>query len=262
MSIQTDLAGEIIDGFSGENFPGRRAGRLFGVPTEEIRIETAEEAEKIGKPVGRYVTVEWDSVTGLLAETDREVKALAAVLSGFLPERGTVFAVGIGNRELTSDALGAKSLEHLSVGVGENRKLCALSTGVSGRTGFEPLSMIRFAAEHIKPSAILLIDALAAEKIGRIGKTVQVTDAGLWPGSGVGETKAELSERTLGVPVVAVGMPTVIRYPRELSGGRAVFVSPGDVDLLVRRASRLIAMSVDLAVFPELGLELVKEMVL
>ncbi len=260
MSMQTDLAGEIIDGFSGEIFPGRKRGRLFGVLTDEICIETAEEAERIGKPLGRYLTLEWQSIVDPSAETENEIRALAAVLSDFLPKEGTIFAVGIGNEELTSDSLGAKTVSRLLVGSGENHKLCALSTGVCGKTGFEPLSMIRLAAKQINPAAILLIDALAAEKIDRIGKAVQVTDAGLCPGSGVGMAKQELSEKTFGVPVVALGLPTVIHYPQELSGGRAVFVSPGDVDLLVKRASYLLSLAIDLAVFPELGLELIREM--
>lgn len=260
MSMQTDLAGEIIDGFSGEIFPGRKKKRLFGVPTDEIRIETEAEAERIGKPQGRYLTLEWKSILDPTAETENEIKALAAVLSGFLPKTGTIFAVGIGNEELTSDSLGAKTVSRLLVGDGESHRLCALSTGVCGKTGFEPLSMIRLAAKQIEPAAILLIDALAAEKIDRIGKAVQVTNAGLCPGSGVGMAKQELSERTLGVPVVALGLPTVIHYPPELSGGKTVFVSPGDVDLLVKRASCLLSLAVDLAVFPELGLEIIREM--
>ena len=260
--METDLAGEIIDGFSGEIFPGRKAGRLFGVPTDEIRIETAAEAERIGKPRGRYLTLEWKSAADPSGETEKEIRALAAALSGFLPPKGTIFAVGIGNGELTSDSLGAETVSDLLIGSGKSHRLCALSTGVCGKTGFEPFTMIRAAANQIEPAAILLIDALAAEKIGRIGKTVQITDAGICPGSGVGRAKRELSAETLGVPVVALGMPTVIRYPKELSGGREVFVSPGDVDLLVKRASRLLSLSVDLAVFPELGLDLIREMAL
>lgn len=257
--MKTDLAGEIIDSFSGEPFPGRKSGTLFGLATEEIVIETPEEARRIGKPAGHYHTLEVRSVTDPSADFDRDVLALSALLTRFLPSSGTVFVAGIGNAALTSDSLGAKSLERLLTGSYGNRRLCALSTGVCGKTGFSPDTLVSTAVRAISPSLVVLTDALAAEKIDRVGKTVQLTDAGLWPGSGVGNARFELSEKTLGVPVVALGLPTVVPFDDESK--RTLTVSPGDIDAVVEKAARLFSLAIDLAVFPDLGLPLIKDLV-
>ena len=111
-----------------------------------------------------------------------------------------------------------------------------------------------------KPDLIILVDSLAAENISHIGSTVQLTDSGIRPGSGIGKGKRELSSETLGVPVLAIGVPTVIRYPGIEH--EKVFVSPNDIDVTVKRAAKLIALGIDLAVFPEFGLDGIKEMVL
>ena len=259
--MKTDLAGEIIDGFSGEPYRKRKTGRLFGLSTEEIVIETEEEVRRVGKPAGRYWTLEVKSVTDPAADPDRDVRALSELLARFLPPSGTVFVAGIGNAALTSDSLGVRSLERLLTGNYKNRRLCALSTGVCGKTGFEPDALVSSAVRAVSPSLVVLTDALAAEKIGRVGKTVQLTDAGLWPGSGVGNARFELSEKTLGVPVVALGLPTVVPIEDEESG-RLLTISPGDIDAVVEKAARLFSLAIDLAVFPELGLPLIKELAL
>lgn len=258
--MKTDLAGEIIDGFSGEPYPKRKTGRLFGLATEEIVIETGEDARRVGKPRGRYYTLELESVTALTADPDRDVRALSDILARFLPPSGTVFVAGIGNAALTSDSLGVRSLDRLLTGSYGARRLCALSTGVCGKTGFEPSTLISSAIKAISPSIVVLTDALTAEKIVRVGKTVQITNAGLWPGSGVGNARFELSEKTLGVPVVALGLPTVVPFEDEESG-QTLTVSPGDIDAVVERAARIFSLAIDLAVFPELGLPLIKELV-
>ena len=176
-----------------------------------------------------------------------------------MPEKGTVLAVGIGNESLAADSLGAKTVAAMCAGSFFDRRLCCLSTGVCGRTGFSPLEMINSVIEMTKPAAVILIDALAAEDISHIGKTVQITDAGICPGSGVGREKFELSSAVLKIPTIAIGMPTVISYPSPHKE-KTVFVTPCDIDVTVRRAARLIALAAELAVFPALGLESLKEL--
>ena len=194
--------------------------------------------------------------------SDEEIAALAAELAALLPRHGTVLAVGVGNEALAADSLGAAAISAMCAGSFLGRRLCCLSTGVCGKTGFSPLEMIKSVIELTSPAAVVLVDALAAEHISHIGRTVQLTDAGICPGSGVGREQFELSAAVLGVPTVAVGMPTVIGYTESggAEDGKIIFVAPCDIDVTVKRAARLIALAVELAVFPELGLETLKEM--
>ena len=206
--------------------------------------------------------MEAESILGPTANSDEEIAAIAAELAALLPRRGTVLAVGIGNEALTADSLGAAAIAAMCAGSFLGRRLCCLSTGVCGKTGFSPLEMIKSVIELTSPAAVVLVDALAAEYISHIGRTVQLTDAGICPGSGVGREQFELSAAVLGVPTVAVGMPTVIGYTANggAADGKTVFVTPCDIDVTVKRAARLIALAVELAIFPELGLDTLKEM--
>lgn len=262
MSMKSDLAKEIFSGLE-EKFPGTKTFHRRGnIDFSQIDIKSDGLSALLEKPKGRYVTMEAESVTDPSLGSDGEISALAEEIASLLPQRGTILVAGIGNVELTADSLGAKAAGMVLAGTFFERRLCCLSTGVCGRTGFEAFDMIASAAAMTKPAAVILIDALAAEDISHIGRTVQITDTGIRPGSGIGTGKRELSEKTLGVPVVAIGVPTVIRFPFKGERGREVFVSPNDIDITVKRAARLIALAVNLAVFPELGLDAIKELVL
>lgn len=257
MSTKTDLAKEIID----KNPSGySKIRKFFCGETEitEVRIETGEDSALIGKPKGIYITVEADSLRLPFGDFSAELSAISAELRKLIPEKGDILAVGIGNRSLTADSLGPLSAEILPCGELFGRRLCALSPGTFGKTGIEPEILISAAVERLGPSAVVLIDALAAEDISHVCRTVQLSDSGLSPGSGVGKGKTAINKKTLGVPVIAVGTPTVIRYPDSDS----VFVSPNDIDILIKKAARLIASSIALAVFPSLGAETVAEAVI
>lgn len=261
MSMKSDLAKEIFNGLE-EKFPKTETFHRRGnIDIAQIDINSDELSALLEKPKGRYITMEAESITDPSLGSDGEISALAEEIASLLPQKGTVLVAGIGNVELTADSLGAKAAGMVLAGTFFERRLCCLSTGVCGRTGFEAFDMIASAAAMTKPAAVILIDALAAENISHIGRTVQITDTGIRPGSGIGTGKRELSEKTLGAPVVAIGVPTVIRFPFTGEKGREVFVSPNDIDITVKRAARLIALAVNLAVFPELGLDTIKELV-
>ena len=258
--MESDLALEIFNGLD-EKIPEIQSFRSFGgVDIAEINLRTEEIAKAIGKPSGKYVTMEAESIKNPQVNANAEIEALASEIRRFLPEIKTLLVAGIGNAELTADSLGAKATDFILTGNFLGKKLCAISTGASARTGFDAFEMVASVIAHAKPSAVILIDALAAEDISHVGRTVQITDSGIRPGSGVGGGKKELSKETLGVPVLAIGVPTVIRYPCSNEGG--VFVSPNDIDVTVKRAAKLISLGIDLAVFPEIGIEAIKEMVL
>lgn len=257
MSTKTDLAKEIIDK---KSFDYSKIRRFFHGETEitEVLIETDEDSALFGKSKGLYITVEADSVRVPFSDFSAEASALASEAKKLLPEKGDILAVGIGNSSLTADSLGPMAAEILPCGELFGRKLCSLSPGTFGKTAVEPEILISAAVEKLRPSAVIAIDALAAEDISHICRTVQLSDCGLAPGSGVGNGKYALDRASLGVPVIAMGTPTVIRYPDSDS----VFVSPNDIDFLIKKAARLIACAVVLAVFPNLCPEAAAEMIL
>ena len=259
MSIKSDHASEIIEGISEKDLPEIKYHRFGGIDITKIEIAKGSQERAACRPAGKYISIEAESILDPTANSDEEIAAIAAELSALLPEKGTVLAVGIGNESLAADSLGAKTVAAMCAGSFFDRRLCCLSTGVCGRTGFSPLEMINSVIEMTKPAAVILIDALAAEDISHIGKTVQITDAGICPGSGVGREKFELSSAVLKIPAIAIGMPTVISYPSPHKE-KTVFVTPCDIDVTVRRAARLIALAAELAVFPALGLESLKEL--
>ncbi len=255
MSTKTDLAKEIINKILPEYSKKRKF--FFGdTEVSEIFIETAEESRFFGKPIGKYITVEADFPRLPFGNFENEVEAISAGLKKLLPEKGGVLAVGIGNAFLTADSLGPLAAENLLCGEFFGRNLFSLVPGVFGRTGIEPEILIKSAVEKLSPSAVIVIDSLAAENIGNVCRSVQLCNSGLAPGSGFGAGKTAFSEETLGVPVVAIGSPTVTRI------SASDFVSPNDIDILVRRTAKLISAAVNLAVFPNAGLDLIKGIIL
>lgn len=254
MSIKTDLAKEIIDGFSS---PYADAKKFLYGKTEitEVLIKTKADENLIGKPKGRYVTVESDFIKNPFDNFDEEVSAIAHELRRMLPEKGDILAVGIGNESLAADSLGPLSAKMLFCGEFFERRLFSLVPGVEGKTGADPAVLIKAAAEALNPSAIVAIDSLASNDISHICKTVQLSDAGILPGSGAGRAKSPITKESMGLPVIAVGTPTVSAYRDEKS-----FVVPTEGEALIKRAARLIFASLELAVFPKFGIDFIKEL--
>lgn len=189
-----------------------------------VRVTSPEGEKAIGKPMGNYITLE---IPGL-RENDQELyedtcKALAKELIGILKleEKTLTLVVGLGNWNVTPDALGPKVvssmmvtrhlLEYLPDQVDEGvRPVCAVAPGVLGITGIETGEIIKGIVDRVRPDYIIAIDALASRKIERVNTTIQIADTGIAPGSGVGNKRMELSKDTLGIPVIAIGVPTVV----------------------------------------------------
>mgnify|MGYP003291741375 FL=1 len=220
MQIRTDLAME-------QNWQGREGVcqyvQVLGhVQKTEVIVETDQAADWMGKPKGSYITYACD---GLYYADAKERMALSRLIAGTLkklvPRDGDVLIVGLGNRRITADALGSRGLDDLLItrhlskddtrctwpGL---RSVCALAPGVLGVTGMETAEVIRGIVKNVQPSAVIAIDALAAREAGRICTTVQITDTGIQPGSGVGNHRQGLNRETLGVPVIAIGVPMVV----------------------------------------------------
>ncbi len=252
MSIKTDLAKEIFDKIS-PDYPKKRSFLFGKTEISEILIETKADSEIFGKPLGKYVTVEADFPRKPFENFYEEANAVAFELRKMLPRGGTVLAVGLGNSFLTADSLGPLTAEKLCCGEFFGRKLCSVTAGVFGRTAVEPRLLIAALTKALSPDAVLLIDSLAAENIDCVCRSVQLCDSGLSPGSGLSAEKHPISKETLGVPVVAIGTPTVTRISSD-----SVFVSPNDIDILVKRCAKLLSLAICLAVFPEEESEFIK----
>ena len=255
-TTRTDLALESVQAARS----GAEAGTISGVRSRErtregyavtdIRVEDEDGAQALGKPVGRYVTVDLGPYFRREADYfDRGVRCLAGELAALLPE-GPVLAAGLGNRAMTCDAVGPASIDNLLVTrhFADFRPVAAVCPGVLARTGLEALELVRGAVERVRPAAVIAVDALAARDSARLCATVQLSDTGLVPGSGVGNRRSALDRGTLGVPVIAVGIPTVV----DADPRAGLFLTPRDIDQRIRELGRLLGYGITLALQPSL----------
>ena len=243
-----------------------------GYALTAMDLTDPRQAEQLKRPPGKYITMELEPY--LRRQTDffaAGARCIAAEMAALLPEGSApVLVVGLGNRSLTADAVGPLALKHILVTrhmlqampeeFGRFAPVAALATGVLAETGLESSELIAAAAEKVRPRCIIVLDALAAGSREKLCSVLQLTDTGLTPGSGVGNHRREVSRQTLGIPVLALGLPTVIRAERlageEADGeGDALFVTPRDIDQRVRELSRMMAYGVNLALQPGLTAE-------
>ena len=290
MSYRTDLAVEALD-FDARKQAARKL-RGFSRTEEEsegfsvtrLVIHTDEVAQALEKPKGTYATLDLGAL--IRREEDAFPRACLA-LAGLLREllagigEGPVLVTGLGNRSITPDAVGPLAAEHviatrhLVSHVPEHfagwRAVSAVAPGVLGQTGVETGELLLGLREAVAPSAVIAVDALATGRLSNLTRTIQVTDTGITPGSGVGNARSELSQQTLGVPVIAVGVPTVVdgaTIAHEIctqagvTGCEAlddlaqpVLVTSRDIDREVADVARVIGYAVNLALHPHLSVE-------
>ena len=249
----TDMADEMFGAAQGALPAGVRLATAKRGGVTITRVEIAREG--LAKPRGRYVTLEMPSVSVLDERDAAVIETCAAELRALLPPEGPVLVLGIGNRRVTADALGPKTGDYVlatrhlgsslkkEIGLEGLKNVSYIGTGVLGETGIESAEIVKGVAQIIKPSCIIAVDALAASSASRLGTTLQFSGAGIVPGSGVGNHRFELSSATLGVPVISVGIPTVIGA--SLLSGREqdkMFVTPREIDAIIRRGAKLIGM--------------------
>ena len=298
MQLRTDLALESRE--YARPLAGVSARTIHRGDIEEtcVTVETEEAARALDKAMGRYITLACPDLAHAGSEAREALaRALSRAVRDMVPPQGDLMVVGLGNRHITADALGSRVLEELLItrhirdaveeGLrGRLRGVCAVAPGVLGITGMETAEMVHGIVERVRPAAVIAIDALAARESGRICTTIQVTDTGIRPGSGVGNHRAGLTRDTLGVPVIAIGVPMVVYaavIARDALGlllrdmgleeqeheqameeliGRVIrqglgemVVTPREVDELVGRVAQVIALGLNLALQPRLTLE-------
>ncbi len=258
----------------------------FGI----TRLCVSEDAHStlLGKPMGNYVTVFCgemhlldDDVSKKLAEVlAGEIRTMCRSLCGRMPDRDfSVLVAGLGNEDITADAIGPRAVRKITAtrhlrrfdsklyDMVQKCEISALFTGVLGQTGIETVELVRGAAENVRPDLVLAIDALAARGVERLAATVQLCDSGISPGSGVGNARKAIDRQTVGVPVISLGVPTVVESSTlvydalsragigevseplrgVLENGRRFFVAPKESDIITEKVSDLLAMAVDRA---------------
>ena len=266
-----------------------------GIERTVVTIRDAQTAKALSRPVGVYVTLSCPQRMSIELGTRRALsEALGQAIAGMLPGAcRTVLVAGLGNRTVTPDALGPRTVERVLVtrhmdgclpqDVSERlRSVCAAAPGVLGVTGIETAEVLRGMVAHVRPDAVIVVDALAARSSQRICSTIQVADTGITPGSGVGNHRKALTRETLGIPVIAVGVPMVVyasTIARDAMGylGAAdgaseadeerlakcveqvvsmrlgdLIVTPREVDALVERMAGIVAEGINFALHPEL----------
>ena len=289
-SVRTDLAAEARE-LAGQTIPGVEStvdDSEKDITVTTVRVLSDAGAQVMGKPMGLYINIDAAELKNRDPEyVERVSRRMAQELKKMLPDigrDGTVLVVGLGNWNITPDALGPRVVQKLMVTrhliqlipdqVDERvRSVCAMAPGVLGITGIETGEIILGVVEKIKPNAMVAIDALASRSTARLGTTIQITDSGICPGSGVGNNRMQLNAQTLGLPVISIGVPlvvyagTIARDVIELldgvtAGDQAevmirkvvsehlgdLIVTPKEIDAIVDDVARLVALGINLSV--------------
>ncbi len=278
MDIRTDLAleaqeivGETDDGVIVSNKD------YDSMSVTKIEITNSNGARHLGKEIGTYITVELPDLSSSFSHTDQRLEIIGKYIRRLLPEKGTVLVVGLGNLNITPDALGPKSTNKIlatrhitgelarETGLDKLRSVAVIAPGVLGQTGVETSELVTSVVAKIKPTAVIAIDALASRRVQRLGCTLQISNTGISPGAGVGNNRFAINKNTIGVPVIAIGIPTVVDamtlaqdiFPyksnhseinnKVIPKNKAMVVTPREIDLLIERGAQLISLSVNCA---------------
>lgn len=288
MNLRTDLAIEQSEIHADKGLKGieHTVKKADGVTVTEIKITDRHGENALKRKKGRYITVEIPQFSKNTRHFESGMKAVADGIKTLLPEIGTILIAGLGNENITPDALGPRcaslifSTRHISkelqksIGFDSLRSVARITPGVLGQNGIETGEIIAGIVKEISPAALITVDALASRRLSRLGCTVQICNTGITPGSGVGNSRAEISEETMGVPVIAVGVPTVVDAttlaydltgasvnPKDEKESENMMVTPREIDLIIDRSAKLIANAINSALQPELSTQDISELI-
>lgn len=284
---RTDLACEASDDLSQIEGTEYKVCDLDVCILEKLDIISPEACKKLGKKAGRYITfttprlqyLDDDDIDKISAEIGKEIRVMLCKSLNIndIDRSTSILVAGIGNSKITADAIGPETVDKITVtrhvkerdlGLFNSLESCtvsAISPNVLGKTGIESAEMIKAIAEKISPHAIIVIDALAARSVERLARTVQISDTGISPGAGVGNTRSELNRQVLGIPVISVGVPTVVdsatlafdllssagisNFSKEISDSldtiESFFVSLKECDVITEKSAILLARALE-----------------
>ena len=304
-NLNVDLAVEardLVRGTTNREIQGveEKVEKMEQIKITTITIKDANAAQIMGRPVGTYVTIESPPLKINDPYVKDEIiqamsKSMPVLLKNVLKPTDIVLLVGLGNWRATADSLGPKFIEYSPITrhyhqyapealVEGMRPTCGIAPGVLGITGLETFDVIKGVVDKVKPSVLVVVDALAAQNVDRIGTTIQMGNTGIQPGGGIGNARHALTEQELGVPVIAIGCPTIVNAAvitnqaikqfcsasgaafNEVTAASAVkdilsyfggslTVTPKEIDDIIENTSRIIAMGVATSLFPGISLE-------
>lgn len=288
MNFRTDLAMEAVQLLKQTDSGIKQHKKNVGdLEITQVTIETDAAAQKLGKLKGKYITIELPAFTDNFQNIDDKIEVISKQIRYLLPSEGLIFVVGLGNEAITPDALGPKTIKSIlatrhitgeiarSTGLDALRSVAAFAPGVLGQTGIEVSEIIQSIIKKINPTALIVVDALASMETSRLGTTIQICNTGISPGSGVGNARPGLNQESMGIPVIGIGVPTVVdaqtlarnllnsditRYSEKISQktaprGELMMVTPREIDLLIERSSKLLAMSINGALQPNFSID-------
>lgn len=257
MENRTDLAVECFESAEKTKLDGVIVRENNAVTTVEVTNENG--ALALGKPKGKYVTLNVQSFVTDTNVFDERLNEFSSVLKTVLPKNAaSVLVVGVGNENITADSLGPKTNDYVlatrhilpglqkSLAADDLFNVATVTTGVLGETGIETAEIVKGIVRQISPDCVIAVDALAASSAERLGTTIQFSDSGISPGSGVGNHRDEISSTTVGVPVIAIGIPTVVSTGViSGDGSDTAFVTPREIDRITEQGAKLIGMGIN-----------------
>ena len=282
MALRTDLAIEMSGGEK-EDIKGveKEYNEQGDIKITTVKITSVEGERATGKPMGEYITLEFPPIYKICDFSVLEKTVIGALERLLKGKRENILIAGLGNTEITPDAVGPLTARgilatrHISgqfaedIGLKGLKSVSVITPGVLGQTGIETAELIKGAISAVRPDVLIVIDALTAGSAERLFRTIQLCNTGISPGSGVKNSRQEISEKNLDIPVIAVGVPTVTdadTLALELTGKEPekesnMFVTPKDVDLLVDRISEILAQALNLFLQPEIDEDIISQLV-
>ncbi len=263
MGTRTDLAAESLNLSQTSDYFCEKDGNF------ELHFAKISQEEKIENVSGKYVTLYFDEIEKIADFKPLEKQFLKTMKMLDIKHKN-VLVVGLGNREITADSIGPKTAEKIlatrhitgefakKIGLENLKSVAVISPNVLGKTGIEVQEILMGIIEKTKIDTVIVIDALCAQNKSRIFKTIQLTDSGIAPGSGVKNKRKEISKKTLGVNVIAIGVPTVIQYPDDSEN---LIVTPKECDVLTDKLSDVLARCLNLYLQPEIDPEILFQLV-
>ena len=287
-NYRTDLAIELKE-LNSKNLDGIVVEeRVIGsLKISRVDIETQEAGDKFGKPVGTYYTIDVPAFKNSISINNKELNIISEKIEKFLPQNDSlVLVVGLGNRDITPDSLGPRTISKIisTRHVKEDinfvdqfqalRSVAAIAPGVLGQTGIEISEIINSLVNKIKPTCVIIIDALVSQDVSRLGSTIQISNSGISPGSGVMNARKEISQNLIGVPVISIGIPTVVdattlvgnilntKINKEMQTKiEPMIVTPKEIDNIIKNSSNILSLIINKALQKKLSIADIKSLI-
>lgn len=287
-NYRTDLAIELKEVYS-QNLDGVvvEETTIGSLKISKVDIQTIKAGDRFGKPVGIYYTIDVPAFKNSISINNNELDIISQRIESFLPrEDSLILVVGLGNRDITPDSLGPRTISkiistrHVKEDINfvdqfeDLRSVAAIAPGVLGQTGIEISEIINSLVNKINPSCVIIIDALVSQDVSRLGSTIQISNSGISPGSGVMNTRKEISQNLIGVPVISIGIPTVVdattlvgnilntNINKEVKNKiDPMIVTPKEIDNIIKNSSNILSLIINKALQKNLSVEDIQSLI-